>query len=83
MSLMYNYAMRRTTIMAPPDVLEGLQELARWRRVPLATIIREALEAKLRERPPKPTIFGIAASGHTDTSELAGEQRAEPREWRS
>lgn len=69
--------------MAPDHLLEGIQELARQRRVSVATIIREALEAKLRESPPKPSFFGIAASGYTDTSELAGELRPKPREWRS
>ena len=75
--------MKRTSIVAPDYLLEGLHALARQRRVPFATVVREALEAKLRERPPKPTIFGIASSGYNDTSELAGEERPEPREWRS
>jgi len=69
--------------MAPDDLLDTLRELARQRHVSLATVIREALEAKVREHPPKPTIFGIVASGHTDTSILAGERRPEPRAWRS
>ena len=75
--------MRRTTIMAPNALLEGLQELAHQRRVSLATVIREALEAKVKAHPPKPTIFGIAASGHTDTARLSGDERPVPREWRS
>ena len=77
--------MRRTTIMAPEDLLERLRELARRRRVSLATVIREALEAKLGSEPPRPrpTICGIAESGYTDTGELAGEIRPVPREWRS
>lgn len=66
--------MRRTTILAPDDILDRLRAQARRRRVSLATVIREALEVKVREHAPKPSIFGISESGHTDTSQKASDR---------
>jgi hypothetical protein len=74
--------MQRTTIMAPPELLDRLRRLAAERRTSMATIIREALEEKAQEYLPKPRSIGIGASGHTDTARRAGEERPEPRPWR-
>jgi hypothetical protein len=58
------------------------RRLAASRGVSLAAVIREALEEKARRPQPMPRSLGIADSGHTDTSTLAGELRPEPRTWR-
>jgi len=50
----------------------------RQRRIAVEVI----MDAPIIQRP-KPTVLGIAASGHRDTSERAGEERPKPLEWRS
>ncbi len=69
-------------ISLPEPLLRRLRVAAAERGVSMATIVREAVEQKLDERPPKPRSLGIADSGYIDTSSLAGEQRPEPRSWR-
>ena len=48
---------------------------------------RIAVEVTTMDTPktnrPKPSIFGLIDSGHSDLSEKAGEERPEPRAWRS
>ena len=70
--ILYNDAMRRTTIMADEDTLERLRGLALDRGVSFAEIAREALVAKATEYRPKPTIIGMFAGGG-DAAEYASE----------
>lgn len=71
--VLYNYVMKRTTIMADEETLERLRGIARDRGVSFAEIAREALEAKAKQYRPKPRWIGMFDSGYTDTSELATE----------
>ena len=71
--------MERTTIMADPEVLERLRQLARQRGVSFAQVAREALQAKASEYRPRPTCLGIGSSGEQDVSSRAGVGRTEPR----
>jgi plasmid stability protein len=74
--------MERTTLMLPEDLRRRLRLLAAERGVSMATVMREALEEKVDSARPKPQSIGIASSGYTDTSRLAGEIRPKPRSWR-
>ena len=74
--------MKRTTIVAPEELLDRLRRAAAERGVSLATLIREALEEKARTCRPKPRSLGMGASGYTDTARRAGEERPEPPPWR-
>ncbi|HEY3111990.1 MAG TPA: hypothetical protein VGL23_24765 [Chloroflexota bacterium] len=74
--------MQRTTIMAPEGLLSDLRRIATERGTSVAEVIRGALEKEVRNHRPRPRSIGIAASGHTDTSRLAAEERPEPRSWR-
>jgi hypothetical protein len=74
--------MRRTTIVAPDELLDRLRRLAAERGVSLAVVIREALEEKVKSYHPRPRSLGVGASGHRDTARRAGEERPEPRPWR-
>jgi ribbon-helix-helix CopG family protein len=74
--------MRRTTIVAPEHLLARLRRMAAERGVSMADLIREALEDKLRSNHPRPRSLGLGASGHADTSRLAGHEPAVPRSWR-
>jgi metal-responsive CopG/Arc/MetJ family transcriptional regulator len=74
--------MERTTISLPDELLERLRLIAAERRTSMASLIREAVEEKVRGYRPRPRSLGIGASGYTDTARLAGEERPEPRSWR-
>jgi len=74
--------MRRTSIVAPDDLLERLRLLAADRRVSMATVIREALEEKAKEYRPKPRSLGVGASGFTDTAQRSGDEWVPPVSWR-
>ncbi len=74
--------MTRTTIVAPEQLLRDLRLMAAERGTSMATLIREALEEKVKNRRPKPRSLGIGASDYTDTARRAGEERPEPRSWR-
>ena len=79
----YNDGVRRTTIVAPEELLERLQTVAHERGVSMATLIREAIEEKLQGNWPKPKNLGTFDSGRTDLSELASDARHfEPHSWR-
>jgi hypothetical protein len=79
---MYNRPMRRTTIVAPDDLLERLRHEAAERGVSLATVIREALEDKARAFRPKPRSLGLGDSGRTDVARRTAEEQAIPEPWR-
>ena len=75
--------MKRTTIVAPQELLDKLRREAAERRISLASLIREALEEKAKSRPrPKPRSLGMGDSGYTDIARRAGEERPEPPPWR-
>ena len=79
----YNDGVRRTTIVAPEELLDRLQTIAHERGVSMACLIREAMEEKARSHWPKPKSIGIGDSGRTDVSQLASDWRQfEPRSWR-
>ena len=68
--------LRRTTVSAPQDALRTLEAEAQRRRVPLATLLREAVEDKAMEiRTRRRPRVGVARS--TD-SRSAAEVTAEP-----
>jgi hypothetical protein len=76
--------MERTTVMADPETLARLREIAREERRPLAEIIREALEDRARRPRPALRFLGIGASqpGTGPTAKEIGELTPEPPEWR-
>lgn len=64
--------MKRTTIYLEPDIELLLERETRRRRVPMATLIREAIRAYLPETAASgPPGAGAFASGHHDTAEDA------------
>lgn len=71
--------MRRTTIVAPEQVLQRLRRMAAERGTSMADLIREALEAKVATDHPRPRSLGLGASGHTDTAQRASSERPVPR----
>ena len=70
------------TISLPEDLVERLNKMAEERRVPVETVIREAIGEEPKNAQPKPRNIGIFGSGRTDISELASDIRPEPRSWR-
>ena len=74
--------MRRTTIVASEELLERLRRVAAERKTSMATVIREALEEKVKSHRPRPRSLGLGDSGFSDTSRRAGEERPVPRPWR-
>ncbi len=74
--------MRRTTIVAPDDLIDRLRREATERGVSLATVMREALEEKARSWRPKPRSLGIGDSGRTDIARRIGEESIAPEQWR-
>ena len=78
----YDDGMARTTISLPDELIERLRSIALERGVPMAALIRGALEDLVASLPSKPKSIGTGASGFTDTSRRAGEERVPPRSWR-
>jgi metal-responsive CopG/Arc/MetJ family transcriptional regulator len=74
--------MRRTTIVAPEDLLAQLRRVAAERNTSMATLIREALEEKVKSHRPKPRSLGIGDSGRSDISRRTAEEPAIPEPWR-
>jgi predicted transcriptional regulator len=74
--------MRRTTIVAPDDLIERLRQEATERKVSLATIIREALEEKVQRFRRKPRSLGIGDSGRTDIGRRTADEPVLPESWR-
>jgi hypothetical protein len=67
----YAYLMKRTTVMFPDDVEARLRLEARRRGVPIAQIVREAVEREFAssERVQPLGFFGIGEGGPADASE--------------
>ena len=74
--------MRRTTIMAPEELLKRLRLLAAERATSMADLIREALEDKVAAHRPLPRSLGLGESGFADTSKRTADERPVPRSWR-
>ena len=74
--------MRRTTIVAPDDLLERLRKIAAERGTSMATLVREALEEKVQSYRPKPRSLGIGDSGQTDIARRTAEEPIVPEPWR-
>ena len=74
--------MKRTTIVAPEELIERLRRVAEDRGVSLATVIREAMEMKAEASIPKPKSLGIASSGFSDIPRRSADERSVPRPWR-
>jgi len=73
---------RRTTVSAPQDALRTLEAEAERRQVPLATILREAVEEKAMElRTRRRPRVGVARSvdGRTAADVTAEPVAEEPR----
>jgi hypothetical protein len=61
--------MKRTTIYLEPDIELLLERETARRRVPMATLIREAIRAYLPQQAmPAPPGAGAFESGHRDTA---------------
>jgi hypothetical protein len=73
--------MKRITIVVPDDLNALLQEERRRRDVPVAEVVRDALEAYLvkKDTPRKLPFAGLGRSGRHDISERVEEILAE--EW--
>ena len=70
----YACTMKRTTVMLSDDVSARLKHEARRRRVPVAEIVREAVEQHLSSAVRKRlSIIGIAEGGPPDASERVDE----------
>jgi metal-responsive CopG/Arc/MetJ family transcriptional regulator len=74
--------MERTILSLPEELLRRLRIVAAERGTSMATLIREAVEEKLREHRRRPRSLGVGASKSTDTARASGDQRAQPRSWR-
>ncbi|MGH2746510.1 MAG: ribbon-helix-helix domain-containing protein [Actinomycetota bacterium] len=74
--------MKRTTIMVDEKLLERARAVARREGVPLAEVIRQGLELRVRHKPKRLSLVGIGASGHRDTARRSGDMSFEPRSWR-
>jgi plasmid stability protein len=74
--------MHRTTLMVPDELRQQLRRMAAERGVSMATIIREALDEKVKAARPVPRSLGIGASGVMDTARRTADERPEPRTWR-
>ena len=80
----YNYVMKRTTIMAPEELLERLQSIAQQENLSLAEVIRQGLEWRASRRKRVPQFIGAGRSTEEphDTARQAGDIAYAPRSWR-
>lgn len=81
---MYNYGMKRTTIMAPEELLDRLHAIARAEDTSLAEVIRQGLEWRAAQPANRPRFFGAGRSTEApfDTARRAGELEYSPPPWR-
>lgn len=80
---MYNDAMKRTTIVAPEELLERLRALAREEDTSLADIIRQGLEWRASHTGKKLRLIGAGQSQEPhDTARRAGDIDYTPQSWR-
>lgn len=74
--------MQRTIITLPRDLLERLRQVADEREMSVEAVVREALEEKMSEHPPRPRSLGVGASDFTNTARQTADERPVPRSWR-
>ena len=74
--------MERTTISLPAELLRRLRLIAAEEGTSMASVMREALEEKVKGYRPMPRSLGMGASGRTDTARQAASDRPAPRSWR-
>jgi hypothetical protein len=76
--------MKRTTIVAPEDLLERLRAIADEEGVSLAEVVREGLEWRAAQagRRPKFIASGRSTEPPYDTARRAGDLEYSPRSWR-
>lgn len=76
--------MKRTTIIAPEELLDRLQAIARREHTSLAKVIRQGLEWRVAqaERPPHFIGAGESTEPPHTTARQAGEIAYTPRSWR-
>jgi len=74
--------MERTTISLPDDLIRRLRILAAEQGTSMSSLVRDAVEQKLKTHRPRPRSLGIGASGHSDTARRSAQERPEPRPWR-
>lgn len=80
----HNAGMKRTTIVAPEELLDRLRLIAQEEDTSLAQVIREALEWRV-SRPDRTFHFtgaGQSSESPHDTARQAGEMTYTPRSWR-
>jgi Ribbon-helix-helix protein, copG family len=80
---MYSDAMKRTTIVAPEELLQRLRAVAREENTSLAEVIRQALEWRAAQT----KTFHFVGAGESseppyDVGRRAGDTRFMPRSWR-
>jgi hypothetical protein len=73
--------MKRTTIVAPEDLLSRLRAIARQENVSLAEVIRQGLELRARQPMRRPRFVAVGRSSQPpeDTARRAGEMQFAPR----
>jgi metal-responsive CopG/Arc/MetJ family transcriptional regulator len=74
--------MARTTVSLPEDLLRRLRVIAAEEGTSMASLVRDAVEAKISAYRPQPRSLGAGESGHRDTARRASSERPEPRPWR-
>lgn len=76
--------MQRTTIMADPQTLARLREIAHQEGRSLAEVIREALEQRAQQPIGRLHFLGVGASepGSGPTARESADLRPEPPPWR-
>jgi hypothetical protein len=79
---MYNYDMKRTTIVAPEELLDRLRAIAREEDTSLADIVRQGLEWRASHSGKRLRFIGAGrAQEPHDTARHAGEVDFTPRSW--
>lgn len=68
--------------MLPEDLLQRARKVAAERNTSIATLVREALEEKIRIHRPRPRSLGIGDSGRTDIARRTTEEDIEPEPLR-
>lgn len=76
--------MKRTTIVAPEELLDRLHAIAERERVSLAEVIRQGLEWRVAQTYKPPRFIGVGRSTRPpyDTARRAGDTDYEPAPWR-
>lgn len=76
--------MKRTTVVAPEELLARLQDIANQERLSLAEVIRQGMEMRADQPDRKLSFFGIGSSSEPpfDTARRSGDLDFEPPPWR-